>query len=143
MGEIQQVGQRQSYPLALTLANEVIRNHIVIMGNAAHALHPVAGQGFNLSLRDIAALTELVGQAAVNNKDIGELSLLESYAKAQLKDQNNTIGFSHYLIELFGRQALPIQVGRSLGLLALDILTPAKHRFSDQASGLSGRRSVL
>ena len=143
LGEIQQVGQRQSYPLALTLANEVIRNHIVIMGNAAHALHPVAGQGFNLSLRDIAALTELVSQAAVNNKDIGELSLLESYAKAQLKDQNSTIGFSHYLIELFGRQALPIQVGRSLGLLALDILTPAKHRFSDQASGLSGRRSVL
>ena len=112
MGEIQQIGQRQSYPLALTLANEVIRNHIVIMGNAAHSLHPVAGQGFNLSLRDIAALTELVSQAAVNNKDIGELSLLESYSKAQLKDQKNTIGFSHYLLELFVGQASPIHAGR-------------------------------
>ena len=63
--------------------------------------------------------------------------------KLLVKDQNKTIDFSHYLIELFGRQALPIQVGRSLGLLALDIFTPAKHRFSDQASGLSGRRPVL
>lgn len=143
LGEIQQLGQRQSYPLALTLADEVIRNHIVVMGNAAHSLHPVAGQGFNLSLRDIAALTELVSQANNGNEDIGKLSLLERYAKAQLKDQSITIGFSHNLIELFGRQSLPIQIGRSLGLLALDVLTPAKNRFSDQASGLNGRRPIL
>tara|TARA_B100000767_G_C19732999_1_gene522640 strand:+ start:201 stop:1499 length:1299 start_codon:yes stop_codon:yes gene_type:complete len=143
LGDIQHVGQRQSYPLALTLANEVIRNHIVVMGNAAHSLHPVAGQGFNLSLRDIAALTELVSEASDNNQDIGELSLLERYAKVQLKDQDITIGFSHNLIELFGRQALPIQLGRSLGLLALDILTPVKKQFSDQASGLNGRRPIL
>ena len=142
LGTIQRVGQRQSYPLALTIANEVARNHIVLMGNAAHSLHPVAGQGFNLSLRDVAALVERIGCAVERQEDIGALALLENYAEAQIKDQNLTIGFSHNLIELFGQQSLPVQLGRNLGLLALDLLTPAKNHFSDRAAGITGRRAL-
>ena len=142
LGTIQRIGQRQSYPLALTIANEVARNHIVLMGNAAHSLHPVAGQGFNLSLRDVAALVERIGGAIEQKKNIGSLALLEDYAEAQIKDQNLTIGFSHNLIELFGQQSLPVQLGRNLGLLALDLLTPAKNHFSDRAAGITGRRAL-
>ena len=142
LGTIQRIGQRQSYPLALTIANEVARNHIVLMGNAAHSLHPVAGQGFNLSLRDVAALVERIGCAVERQEDIGALVLLEDYAEAQIKDQNLTIGFSHNLIELFGQQSLPVQLGRNLGLLALDLLTPAKNHFSDRAAGITGRRAL-
>lgn len=140
LGAIERVGQRQSYPLALTITDEVFRNHIVLMGNAAHSLHPVAGQGFNLALRDVAALTSRIIKAQQEQNDIGSLQLLEQYAQAQLADQNLTIGFSHNLIELFGLQALPIQVGRSLGLIALDLLQPAKNIFADQAAGLGGRK---
>ena len=142
LGTIQKIGQRQSYPLALTIADEVVRNHIVLMGNSAHSLHPVAGQGFNLSLRDIAALVERIGGAIEQQKNIGSLALLENYAEAQIKDQNLTIGFSHNLIELFGQQNLPVQLGRNLGLLALDLLTPVKNRFSDRAAGITGRKSL-
>ncbi len=142
LGKIQRIGQRQSYPLALTLADEVVRNHIVLMGNSAHSLHPVAGQGFNLSLRDVAALVERVSSAIKQRQDIGSLALLQDYAEAQIKDQNLTIGFSHKLIELFSQQALPVQLGRNLGLLALDLLQPAKKTFSDRAAGITGRRSL-
>ena len=142
LGKIQRIGQRQSYPLALTLADEVVRNHIVLMGNSAHSLHPVAGQGFNLSLRDVAALVERVSSAIKQRQDIGSLALLQDYAEAQIKDQNLTIGFSHKLIDLFSQQALPIQLGRNLGLLALDLLQPAKKTFSDRAAGITGRRSL-
>ncbi|MBT5923323.1 MAG: 2-octaprenyl-6-methoxyphenyl hydroxylase, partial [Cellvibrionales bacterium] len=142
LGTIQRIGQRQSYPLALTIADEVARNHIVLMGNSAHSLHPVAGQGFNLSLRDVTALVERIGNAIQRQEDIGSLALLEDYAEAQIKDQNLTIGFSHNLIELFGQQSLPVQLGRSIGLLALDLLKPAKERFSDRAAGITGRRSL-
>ena len=142
LGEIQRIGQRQSYPLTLTLADEVVRNHIVLMGNSAHSLHPVAGQGFNLSLRDVAALVERISYAIKQQQDIGALALLQDYAEAQVKDQNLTINFSHKLIELFSQQVLPVQLGRNLGLLALDLLQPAKQMFSDRAAGITGRRSL-
>lgn len=140
LGAIERVGQRQFYPLALTLSDEVYRNHIVLMGNAAHSLHPVAGQGFNLALRDVAALVERIINADQNNQDVGSMDVLDDYATTQLSDQNLTIGFSHNLIELFGLQALPVQLGRTIGLLALDLLRPAKNRFADQAAGLGGRK---
>ena len=142
LGKIQRIGQRQSYPLALTLADEVVRNHIVLMGNSAHSLHPVAGQGFNLSLRDVAALVERIANAINQQQDIGSLALLQDYAEAQIKDQNLTIGFSHKLIELFSQQVLPVQLGRNLGLLALDLLQPAKKLFANRAAGITGRRSL-
>lgn len=140
LGAIERVGQRQFYPLSLTIADEVYRQHIVVMGNAAHSLHPVAGQGFNLALRDVAALAQRILDAHKRGDSIGSLSLLQAYAEGQEADQNLTIGFSHNLIELFGLQALPVQLGRTLGLLALDIVKPAKQRFADQAAGLGGRK---
>lgn len=97
MGHFQQVGKRVTYPLSLTLATEQVRRNVVVVGNAAHSLHPVAGQGFNLSLRDVAALATRLSQARATQKDIGSLEVLEGYYQQQLVDQSNTLIFSDSL----------------------------------------------
>lgn len=144
LGAIERVGMRQAYPLSLTVADEMIRSHIVLMGNAAHALHPVAGQGFNLALRDVAALAEhVVSHLRSQTIELGSLEMLEAYQAERLSDQDLTIELSHNLIGLFGLQSLPVQAARSAGLLALDILKPAKIGFVKQAAGLVGRHTRL
>ena len=141
LGRITRIGRCHAYPLSLTVSSESVRSHLVIMGNAAHALHPIAGQGFNLALRDVAVLVECLMHALDKGQTIGQLEDLESYSSRQVDDQRITIGFSHRLIQLFGEQALPIQAGRSLGLLALDLLPPAKSAFVRRAAGTAGRQA--
>jgi len=142
LGAILKAGARHAYPLALEVAKEECRSHIVLMGNAAHALHPIAGQGFNLSLRDIAALTRCVSSACDARKNIGDLPVLESYAKNQRRDKNLTINFSHYLTQLYRNSALPFQAGRNAGLLLLDVLNFPKAQFVKQAAGIAGRQNI-
>ncbi len=143
LGKIERLGKCQAYPLALTVAAESVRNHIVLMGNAAHSLHPIAGQGFNLALRDVAALVHGVARAAQRGESIGDLAVLEQYQAAQAQDQELTIGFSDNLVRWFGEAPLPVLAGRSAGLLALDLIAPLKHGFARQAAGLGGRRYFL
>ena len=101
MGRFKGVGDRFCYPLALTTAEEQVRRRLVVIGNAAHSLHPVAGQGFNLSLRDAAALANNLANGSQND-DVGELDGLLNYQKQQARDQRNTILFSDSLPKLFG-----------------------------------------
>src|SRR5690606_1164705 len=91
LGRLQQVGERQSYALRLCLAREQVRSGIVLMGNAAHFLHPVAGQGYNLALRDGLRLAEVLQSAAGN---LGDLEILQEYERRQLSDQRNTVRLS-------------------------------------------------
>jgi 2-polyprenyl-6-methoxyphenol 4-hydroxylase len=142
LGAVIKAGVRQAYPLALEMAKEEYRSNIVLMGNAAHTLHPIAGQGFNLSLRDIAALTRYVAKACEAKTSIGELSVLEAYAKNQQRDKNLTINFSHYLTHLYRNSALPLQLGRNAGLLLLDVLNLPKGQFVKQAAGIAGRQNI-
>lgn len=136
LGKLTRVGERVTYPLKLIEAQEQLRHRLVVMGNAAHSLHPVAGQGFNLALRDCAGLTEVLCGSLEKNVDIGALSLLQEYARRQQPDQYTTITFSDRLPALFSSRQWPLSVLRGLGLGALDILPPLKLPFVRQAAGM-------
>lgn len=136
LGAFQQVGARHLYPLMLVEAQEQVRSGLVVLGNAAHSLHPIAGQGYNLSLRDAEALAEaLLGSDA----PAGDLAVLRGYHQRQRFDQRLTVGFSDQLTRLFGDSGPLVVAGRNLGLLGLDLLPPAKNWFARQAMGLGVR----
>jgi len=137
LGHFTQVGRRDSYPLQLIVAREQVRSSIAVMGNAAHFLHPVAGQGFNLALRDCATLCGQLKLAG--DQPLGDLALLQSYLQLQHKDQQTTIGFSHLLTKLFTSDALPAAALRALGFLGLELLPPAKQFLAQQTMGRGGR----
>ncbi|MBC2679457.1 2-octaprenyl-6-methoxyphenyl hydroxylase [Pseudomonas baltica] len=139
LGTLQRVGARHVYPLSLVQAEEQVRSNLVVLGNAAHALHPIAGQGFNLSMRDVQALAEAL---LASTGHLGQLSLLRGYAQRQRLDQRLTVGFSDQLTRLFATPDPWLAVGRNLGLLGLDLLPPAKRWFARQAMGLGTRSEI-
>lgn len=136
LGGLRQVGARHLYPLALVEAQEQVRPHLVVLGNAAHSLHPIAGQGFNLSLRDVQALAEAL---LAGPRLPGDLATLLGYHQRQRLDQALTIGFSDQVTRLFGSNQPLMAAGRNIGLLGLDLLPPAKSWFARQAMGLGTR----
>ena len=136
LGGFRQVGARYCYPLTLSEAEEQVRPHLVVLGNAAHSLHPIAGQGFNLSLRDAQALADqLLGADAAP----GDFAVLQRYLEGQRLDQQMTVGFSDRVTRLFSNAQPVLATGRNLGLLGLDLLPPAKRWFARQAMGLGAR----
>ncbi len=139
LGRFIAVGERQAYPLQLVTAGEQIRSGLVLLGNAAHFLHPVAGQGFNLALRDCAALAETLADAARQGRSPGDLRVLQQYLDNQQLDQDLTIAFSDRLVRLFSSSRLPLIALRHLGLLSLDYLPPLKHWLARQTLGQAGR----
>lgn len=139
LGKLCQVGARHVYPLTLVEADEQVRSHLVVLGNAAHSLHPIAGQGFNLSLRDADALAQTLLQSA---QAPGDLATLQRYRERQQLDQQLTVGFSDKVTRLFGSTRSVVTTGRNLGLLGLDLLPPAKRWFARQAMGLGTRSDV-
>lgn len=134
---IQQVGQRHCYPLALVQAKEQIRSHIVVLGNAAHFLHPVAGQGFNLSLRDSAALVKVLSQAVHAQQPIGHYKTLHAYEQLREKDQQLTMGLTDAMVKTFSSSKASLSVMRQLGLLSLHALPMAKKTLARQMMGVS------
>ncbi|TBW06986.1 2-octaprenyl-6-methoxyphenyl hydroxylase [Azotobacter chroococcum subsp. isscasi] len=139
LGAFRQLGARHLYALALVEAEEQVRPHLALLGNAAHSLHPIAGQGYNLSLRDTLCLAEeLLGSPA----EPGDFATLLRYQARQHLDQQLTVGFSDRLTRLFGMATPLLAGGRSLGLLGLDLLPPAKRWFARQAMGLGTRAQV-
>lgn len=136
LGALTQVGARHLYPLSLVEASEQVRPHLVVLGNAAHSLHPIAGQGYNLSLRDTLALAEALLDSPATP---GDFSVLQDYLQRQRLDQQMTVGFSDQVTRLFSTAQPLLVAGRNLGLLGLDLLPPAKHWFARQAMGLGTR----
>jgi 2-octaprenyl-6-methoxyphenol hydroxylase len=141
LGRFQRAGERQIWPLRLLMAQEQIRSNIVLMGNAAHSLHPVAGQGFNLALRDCARLAEVLVRARRDGGSPGELAVLENYLALQKRDQALTINLSDQLVRLFTSTDKPQTAARHLGLLGLDLLPPVKAQFAAQTMGTAGSRA--
>ncbi|HEU4516604.1 MAG TPA: 2-octaprenyl-6-methoxyphenyl hydroxylase [Steroidobacteraceae bacterium] len=141
LGRFTRVGRRQAYPLALTRAERLTAPRAVVLGNAAQSLHPVAGQGFNLALRDVALLAELIADTA--GRDPGDAALLERYAAERSPDRDAVIGFTDALVRGFGLPLAPVRRARGRGLLLFDLLRPVKHEFARRTMGLAGRQPRL
>jgi len=120
-------------PLRRILAAEQVRSRVVAVGNAAHSLHPVAGQGFNLTVRDLAALAE---RLRIAGGDPGALPTLLEYARSREADQRRTLYFSEWLPALFASRALPVRLGRQLGLLGVELVPPLRRALADFGAGL-------
>jgi len=142
-GRIIAMGERASYPLVLVKAQEQVRPHVVLLGNAAHSLHPVAGQGFNLALRDAAALAEKINLAYHDATSIGQWSVVQSYYQAQKLDQKNTLIGSDLLPKLFAQKNKILRLSRDAGLIGLAMSPTARKLFSRQAMGLGQPASQL
>lgn len=136
VGRLTELGQRYHYPLALITASEQIRPNIVLLGNAAHSLHPVAGQGFNLTLRDAAQLTAVLQNAQQQQQCPGRLANLQRYYEAQRQDQQITITASDWLPRLFSQSGRWLQRSRDIGLLAMAAAPTARRLFTRHAMGL-------
>ncbi len=141
LGRFTRVGSRQSYPLALTKSERLTAPRAVILGNAAQALHPVAGQGFNLALRDVAMLAELLADSG--GGDPGAAALLDRYAAWRAPDREAVIRFTDSLVRGFGMPLAPLRRLRGSGLLLFDLLRPVKHEFARRTMGLAGRQPRL
>jgi 2-octaprenyl-6-methoxyphenol hydroxylase len=139
VGKFISVGRRASYPLKLTRADAAVAQRTVLIGNAAQSLHPVAGQGFNLALRDVAALAELVAAA----DDPGADALLAAFAKGREEDRRGVTRFTDGLIRMFGDTRAPVRFARGAGLLLFDLLPPAKSALARVSLGFGGRTPRL
>ncbi|MEZ5570517.1 MAG: 2-octaprenyl-6-methoxyphenyl hydroxylase [Halioglobus sp.] len=137
LGRLLHVGERHEYPLSLVQASEQVRQGIVVMGNAAHALHPVAGQGFNLALRDTAELGRVLSVGVAAGMSPGDLALLQRYQQRQQPDQERTIRFSDRVPALFMHADPVLGLGRDLALAGLDILPALKREFVRYAAGMA------
>ena len=135
-GKFIRVGQRASYPLKLTRATATTATRTVLIGNAAQALHPVAGQGFNLGLRDAAMLAEVIANAPED--DVGTPELLQRFAQWRAADRGGVVGFTDGLVKLFGSSRPGVGILRNLGLLMFDLAPPAKSALARVSAGFGG-----
>jgi len=143
LGVFEQVESRHHYPLHLVLAKEQVRSSLVILGNAAHFLHPVAGQGFNLSVRDCAALVATFTAASEHKTALGAMSVLARYQTQQARDQQATVQISDKFIQLFSHSSSAVQLMRNAGLLALQKAPSIQSAFFSLMMGQGFTRPVL
>ena len=130
--------RRAAFPLQRLHAGEYVRGRFALAGDAAHALHPLAGQGVNLGLLDAAALAEVVRDAHANGRDIGDLGVLRRYERWRKGDNLAMIIALDAFKRLFSNDIAPLPQLRNAGLRAVERFTPLKHAFVRQAMGLSG-----
>ena len=136
VGKFTKVGKRAMFPLALSTADEQIRPALALLGNVAHTLHPVAGQGFNLALRDTMALAENILVSIAQNISPGDFKRLQCYVNEVNTDQLMTIRFSDYMTRMFSSSNLVIAGVRHLGMASIDLLPPLRNTLSRQAMGM-------
>lgn len=135
-GVFEKTGQRFCYPLKQVLAQKQAVGRVVLMGNAAHTLHPVAGQGFNLCLRDADVLVRYIAHQLQQNKDIGEPKMLQVYEQARLNDQKRVIHFCDSVVKTFSTDKSSTKLWRNLALIAFDIVPQVKPVLANYAMGL-------
>ena len=142
LGAFQRVGRRDRHPLARVRSDELVRERTVLIGNAAVALHPVAGQGFNLALRDVAALAEVLADGIAERDvpfDAGDAANLDAYRRWRASDQQKLAGFTHALVQGFGAGLPGLGDMRGLSLMAFDLVPGAKSMLARHTMGLAGR----
>ncbi len=134
LGYWKKIGSRVSYPLSMTKSKEQTRHRVAIIGNAAHGLHPIAGQGFNLSLRDVAGLAEVIASA----DDPGDPRALEKYRHWRASDQAKVMSFTDALVRVFGNPLSSVGAARNIGLLMFDLLPGGKSLLARHTMGRGG-----
>jgi 2-octaprenyl-6-methoxyphenol hydroxylase len=137
LGTLARVGPTWSYPLELHLANRAVADRVALVGDAAHGLHPIAGQGLNLGLRDVAALAEVVVDGLRLGLDVGAASLLERYAGWRRLDTLSMLAVTDSLNRLFSNDVAPVRIARDLGLAAVNRAGPLKRLFMRHAMGVT------
>src|SRR5580700_3218460 len=143
LGRFLKVGRRVPYPLSLTRAERTSAERCVIIGNAAQSLHPVAGMGFNLGLRDVASLAELLAEYRREPSfDAGAAGLLAEYDAWRAADRAGVMAFTDGLVRLFANPSSVVRRLRNIGLLAFDLLPPAKAALSSLSAGGGGRMRI-
>ena len=135
-GRFEKTGKRFAYPLSQVLAQRQAIGRVVLMGNAAHTLHPVAGQGFNLCIRDAQVLTNTLAEQAEHGKDLGDHTVLTHYEKSRLTDQKRVIRFCDSIVRGFTHSNPLLKLARNTGLLAFDVFPGAKQMVANYAMGL-------
>ncbi len=136
-------GKRKTYPLARSLLDTPYRERILVLGNAAHTVHPVAGQGFNLGLRDVAELAERLLNHCDAGTDIGAQSFLQGYAESRRKDTEHVGQFTDGLLKVFSHRSALISIGRNLGLSAVENLPFIKRALLRRSMGLGKHQPRL
>jgi len=139
LGRFRQVGRRNGYPLSQLWVRHSVKPRAAIIGNAAHTLHPVAGQGFNLGIRDVAALAEVVIDACRRGEDPGSGETLARYEEWRHRDQQQVARITDSLVRIFSNRWTPLRLGRNLGLLGVELCPPVRHRIARLAMGIEGR----
>lgn len=135
LGRLKRVGQRHLYPLVLDQLVKPWHHRCVLVGNAAHLLHPIAGQGFNLGLRDVADLVDALGSALAQGRDIGSYPVLSAYGARRQADQAATTRLTTGLALMFSNAHWPLVAGRNLGLMAMAGIRPWKDKLAWRAMG--------
>ena len=138
LGDTTFVGPRWSYPLSYQYVETRISQRLALIGDAAYGIHPIAGQGLNLGLRDVAALAEVITDARRLGLDIGSASTLEKYQSWRRFDSSVMLATTDALNRLFSNDISPIKEFRDLGLAAINKLSPVKKFFMLHAMGSSG-----
>ena len=135
-GRFEKTGKRFSFPLSQVLAHQQAVGRVVLMGNAAHTLHPVAGQGFNLCLRDADVLVRFLTQQLLVSDDLGQPEVLKAYEQARLKDQQRVIKFCDSIVRGFSNNNPLLKIIRNTGLIAFDVIPGVKPMIANYAMGL-------
>ncbi|OEE76912.1 2-octaprenyl-6-methoxyphenyl hydroxylase [Vibrio genomosp. F6] len=136
LGKLTKVGQRASYPLLLRYREQNTSHRFAIVGNAAQTLHPIAGQGFNLGIRDVASLAE---EVVAHIDDPGQFKGLMQFSQRRESDRKTTVALTSSLVHLFSNDALTLRIGRNLGLMAMENCSPLKAPLLRRTLGLVER----
>ena len=141
LGRLSRVGKRAGYPLSLSKALRLTAERSVLVGNSAHGLHPVAAQGFNLGMRDVAALCDCIADARriEPSVDPGDPDLLDRYAEWRRDDQGKLVRLTDGIVRLFGSSSPPLRAVRNIGMLGFDVIPGVRSLFAKHMMGLAGR----
>lgn len=133
-GVLTKAGKRSCYPLSLSLAKEIIGHRVALIGNASHTIHPIAGQGFNLGMRDIAALSMVISRFI---DDPGTFEALNTYKQHRIEDLNKVVGMTDTLVRLFSNDSKLMALGRTMGLIGMQLFDCLKQPIAYQGMGLN------
>ncbi|MEX0976194.1 MAG: 2-octaprenyl-6-methoxyphenyl hydroxylase [Woeseia sp.] len=141
LGKLDRVGRRACYPLTLSQAERLTARRSVLVGNAAHGLHPVAAQGFNLGMRDVAALCDCIADALRSGgvESIGSEDVLAAYRDWRYEDHRKVVQFTDGLVRLFGTDLAAVRIARNIAMLGFDLLPGVRTLFARHTMGLAGR----